>query len=57
MAGDYGKGQGGKQSISSTETAPKESGTPKTGFQESPKGECVKPEVGPAHGNSRRGIH
>lgn len=57
MAGDFGKGQGGKQSIDSTKRSPKESGTPKTGFQESPKGESAPKGPGPGVGNSRRGIH
>jgi hypothetical protein len=48
MAGDYGSGQGGKQSISSTEASPKESGTPKTGFSSS--GKCEKPGFGPGPG-------
>ena len=48
MAGDFGKGKGGKQSIDSTQRGPKDSGTPKTGFQESPGGESAAKGPGPA---------
>lgn len=56
MAGDFGKGQGGKQSIDSTKHQPDEGGTPKTGFTEAPKGECCDKGPGPGFGNSRKGI-
>jgi hypothetical protein len=48
MAGDYGSGQGGVQTSTSTEFAPHESGTPKTGFSSAPKGECHR--GGPGEG-------
>lgn len=47
MAGDYGSGQGGVQKSTSTEFPTKESGTPKTGFQEAPKGEELRGAPGP----------
>lgn len=56
MAGDYGKGKGGKQSISSTEAKPGESGTPKTGFSQAPKGEVHRGGPGPGIRGSQRKI-
>lgn len=48
MAKDFGSGQGGKQSISSTERSPKESGLPKAGIQTGITGESDNhTEVGP----------
>lgn len=57
MAKDFGSGQGGIQSSSSTEFDVVEAGTPKTGFTEAPAGECCKPQAGPGIGNTRKGIH
>lgn len=52
-----GASQGGIQSSKSTEFDPIEAGTPKTGFDESPKAEVKSGAAGPGIGNSRRGIH
>lgn len=57
MAGDYGKGQGGKQPISSTEFSPQTSDTPKTGFSKAPKGECHRGGPGPGNPANTRKIH
>jgi hypothetical protein len=57
MSKDFSSDQGGIQSSSSTEFDPIESGTPKTGFSEAPKGEVAEFGAGPGVGNSRRGIH
>lgn len=57
MAGDYGSGQGGVQPSTSTEFSPKESGMPKTGFQEAPKSECVKGGPGPGVPANNSKIH
>lgn len=54
---DFGKDQGGIQPSTATGRSPKESGSPKTGFTESPKGEVKQGGTGPGVGNSRRGIH
>ena len=47
MAKDFGSGQGGVQTSTSTEFDPQSSGTPKTGFQEAPKGACAPKGPGP----------
>ena len=53
---DFSKDQGGIQSSPSTEFDPAEGGTPKTGFAESPKGDCADFGAGPGIGNTRGGI-
>lgn len=47
MSKDFGSGKGGVQKSSSTERTPKQSGTPKTGFSQAPKGEELRGGPGP----------
>lgn len=57
MSKDFGSGQGGVQSSTSTEFDPIKEGTPTTGFAEAPKAEVKTGEAGPGIGNTRKGIH
>jgi hypothetical protein len=57
MAKDFSSKQGGIQPSDSTGRDPKESGVPKTGFDEAPAGTVCQGEAGPGVGNSRKGIH
>lgn len=54
--GDFSTSKGRVDSGNGNLRSPKESGTPKTGFQESPGGECAGKGPGPGVGNSRPGI-
>ena len=56
MSKDFSSNQGGIQPSTATGRDPKESGTPKTGFTEAPKGEVKQGEAGPGIGNTRGGI-
>ena len=54
--GDFSSKQPRPDSGAKTTAKPQTSGTPKTGFDESPKGERLAGGPGPGVGNSRRGI-
>ena len=55
MAGDFGSGQGGVQKSDATARGPKQSGTPKTGFQQAPKGQELRGGPGPGKpGNTKK---
>ena len=56
MSKDFSSNQGGIQPSTATGRDPKESGTPKTGFTEAPKGELAGKGPGPGVGNTRGGI-
>lgn len=53
---DFSKDQGGIQSSTSTEFDPIESGVPKSGIAEAPKGQLGETGPGPGIGNTRQGI-
>lgn len=55
--GDFSTKQPRPDSGAKNTKSPDTSGTPKTGFQQSPKGDLAPKGPGPGIGNSRRGIH
>lgn len=57
MSKDFSSDQGGIQSSTSTEFDPIESGVPKSGISEAPKGALGETGPGPGIGNTRQGIH
>lgn len=57
MSKDFSDNQGGIQSSTSTQFDPIESGVPKSGISESPKGQLGETGPGPGIGNTRQGIH